>query len=269
MNSIKRRLLALGGAIVFFLTGCSYNGRTVEDEGKAFKAIIDGLLKDIKPAEGDKQYKGEDIKIFASYDPSINTYKFNVVEKVSEKAEDRHYTAQFLQSYVFNNAIPADVISSDKTDYSYSVEHYQSLTEENTSATIATDSLTSGEYSGICETITVVDDYDGKDSTDCIFNSKTSSVIVDKNGKNILDVTDVILVENGQVYFGGPSILSNYQPPVISQGYMELSEGTTYSESQLSYLQTKLDEITLSSAKSVQTENSVAAVNNTGRKRTK
>ena len=88
-NDLKRRTAALFGAAIFLLTGCSLKGKTSEEVELSSIDAINALLDDVKPIDGDKIYNGEDIKIFASFDPTLETYRYNVLEKSDKEEEEQ------------------------------------------------------------------------------------------------------------------------------------------------------------------------------------
>ena len=241
-NDLKRRTAALFGAAIFLLTGCSLKGKTSEEVELSSIDAINALLDDVKPIDGDKIYNGEDIKIFASFDPTLETYRYNVLEK-SDKEEEEQPIRDIIDMS-FGHDIPYETLSTMYTDCTFETTSYEDVSDNSASASVTTVSLNSEGYVGYSEIIEVTSKSDSED-----YVSQTKNTTIQKDGEVICDKNENLVIKNGE--FFDDNFACNYQFPESTGSYISLSSDKTYSQTQLDFLQERLDELTMQSSKNL------------------
>lgn len=239
-NGLKRRTVALFGAVTFLLTGCSLKGKTSKEVELSSVDAINTLLDEVKPVIDDKIYNGEDVKIFVSFDPTLETYRYNVLEK-SDKVNEEQPIYDVIDMS-FGDDIPYETLSTMYSDCSFETTSYENISSNSAIASITTISLNGEGYIGYSEVIDVTIQSDSED-----YISQTKYTSIQKDGEVICDRNENLVIKNGELF--DDNFACNYQFPEVTESYISLSSDKTYSQTQLDFLQNRLDELTIELSK--------------------
>lgn len=179
-NNLKRRAVALCGAVVFFLTGCSPKGNSSKEVELGNLDAINALIDEVQFENDDKTYSGENIKIFVSFDPTLSAYRYNVLQK-TDKVEQNQPINDIID-LSFGDDIPYEILPKMYNDAKLETTIYESISSDNTKASVTTISSTSEGYDSYSEMISVVTENDSEE-----YLAQSTYIAIEKDGELISD----------------------------------------------------------------------------------
>lgn len=255
MNFIKRRSLALAGAIVFFLTGCSVKGSTPKEIEANSSSQIDSYVEEVlNPITeetntlslvDENTVSGDKLKIFAFYMPELGTYQYSVLKETDSKmSKDEDQPWKDVVDKTFIRVIPDEDLSTMYNSCQIETAYYESISDDDLSGSITKVKVSNDEFDGYGQIVDVSGTLAEK-----FYLSKCTSISVNKNGENINESARniVVLGENSYV----EELNSREEIDVVPACYISLNADKVYSISQLEHLQNGLNNITIGTKKVV------------------